>query len=234
MVIPTYNETENIREVVEKVFALGIDGLELLVIDDNSPDGTGLIVEKMASSDSRIHVIHRDRKKGLGSAYVDGFKFALKRDYQLIFEMDADLSHDPYYIPYFMEKTKDYDLVLGSRYVKGITVVNWPLGRLLLSYLGNVYARKITGLPIRDATGGFKCFRREVLEAIDLNKISSEGYSFQIEMSFKVWKKGFRILEMPVIFRDREKGQSKMSFNINREAAWVVWKLRILSFFKSL
>jgi len=234
VVIPTYNEAENIREVVEKVLELDIDGLEILIVDDNSPDGTGLIAEEMASSDRRIHVIHRSRKRGLGSAYVEGFKFALSEGYDLIFEMDADLSHDPSYIPDFIEKSRDYDLILGSRYVKGITVVNWPLKRLLLSYFGNLYARKVTGLPVRDATGGFKCFRREVLEAIDLDRISSEGYSFQIEMTFKAWKKGFRIFEMPIIFRDRERGQSKMSFRINGEAVWIVWKLRLLSIFRIL
>jgi len=228
IIIPTYNESENIEELTHRIFDLGLD-LEILVVDDNSPDGTGEIAKRLAAEDRRIHVLHREGKLGLGSAYVEGFKYALSNGYDLVFEMDADLSHDPSYIPDFLNKISEYDVVLGSRYLTGVNVVNWPLKRLLLSYYANRFARLVTRLPVRDSTGGFKCFRREVLESIDLDKISSEGYAFQIEMSFLAWKKGFRICEIPIIFYDRRRGRSKLSSKDAREAAWMIWKLRLLS-----
>ncbi|UCE17512.1 MAG: polyprenol monophosphomannose synthase [Gemmatimonadota bacterium] len=228
IVVPTYNEKDNVEKIVETVFSVE-PGLEILVVDDNSPDGTGRIADELSQRDKRVHVLHRPGKSGLGSAYIAGFKYALERDYEYIFEMDADFSHDPKYIPHFLEKIRDFDLVLGSRYIRGVNVVNWPMTRLLLSYFANVYARFITGLPVRDATGGFKCFRRHVLEAIDLDAVQSDGYSFQIEMTFKAWKKGFTISEIPIIFVDRLVGSSKMSKKIVREAIVMVWRLRFQS-----
>jgi dolichol-phosphate mannosyltransferase len=230
IIIPTYNEHENIQRVVQALLDQARK-VEVLIVDDNSPDGTGAIADGLASEDGRVHVLHRPDKLGLGSAYIQGFKYALDRDYDLIFEMDADLSHDPSYIPHFLEKIKSCDLVLGSRYVQGVNVINWPMSRLLLSYFANLYTRIITGLPIKDATGGFKCFRRRALEAIDLDQVKSDGYSFQIELTFKCWRKGFRICEMPIIFYDRQKGRSKMSKKIVREAIWMVWRLRLMSLF---
>ena len=228
VVIPTYNEKDNVEKIVETVFTIE-PSLEILIVDDNSPDGTGHIADGMSQQDNRIHVLHRPGKSGLGSAYIAGFQYALERDYEYIFEMDADFSHDPKYIPTFLEKIQEYDLVLGSRYIKGVNVVNWPMSRLLLSYNANVYARLVTGLPVRDATGGFKCFRRRVLEGIDLDAVQSDGYSFQIEMTFKAWKKGFTICEIPIIFVDRLAGSSKMSKKIVREAIVMVWRLRFQS-----
>lgn len=228
VVIPTYNERENIERLL-RVLLEGGARLEVLVVDDASPDGTGDLVRAIEEREPRVHLLRRDRKLGLGSAYVAGFRFALSGPYTHIFEMDADFSHDPHDIPRFMDAIEDADLVLGSRYIHGITVVDWPLSRLLLSCAGNLYARAITGMPIRDTTGGFKCFRRKVLEELDLGSVSSEGYSFQIEINFKVWKKGFRIVEIPILFRDRTHGRSKMSLKINREAVWTVWKLKCLS-----
>jgi len=201
----------------------------VLIVDDGSPDGTGQIADSMSKENDRIFVIHRKNKSGLGTAYITGFKFALQRSYDLIFEMDCDFSHDPKYIPHFLEAIRDSDLVLGSRYISGVNVINWPMSRLLLSYYANVYSRIITGLPVKDATGGFKCYRREVLEAIELDKVKSNGYSFQIEMSFRAWKKGFKIKEIPIVFEDRKLGQSKMSKKIVREAVWMVWRLRLWS-----
>ncbi|MFQ6092294.1 MAG: polyprenol monophosphomannose synthase [bacterium] len=228
VVIPTYNEKDNVEKIVEA--ALKVEpSLEVLIVDDNSPDGTGRIADEMARRDRRVHVHHRPGKLGLGSAYIAGFKYALERDYDHIFEMDADFSHDPKYLPQFLEKVQEYDLVLGSRYIKGVNVVNWPMSRLLLSYYANVYARLVTGLPVRDTTGGFKCFRRQVLEQIDLDAVQSDGYSFQIEMTFKAWKKGFRICEIPIVFVDRLAGCSKMSKRIVREAVVMVWRLRFQS-----
>ena len=228
LVIPTYNEKDNVEEIVEAVLHVA-PSMEILIVDDNSPDGTGHIADEMAQRDHRISVLHREEKSGLGSAYIAGFKYALQREYDYIFEMDADFSHDPKYLPHFLEKIQEYDLVLGSRYIRGVNVVNWPMSRLLLSYFANVYARIITGLPVRDTTGGFKCFRRIVLEQIDLDAVQSDGYSFQIEMTFKAWKKGFRICEIPIIFVDRLVGSSKMSKRIVREAIVMVWRLRIQS-----
>ncbi|MFC1553723.1 polyprenol monophosphomannose synthase [candidate division KSB1 bacterium] len=234
VIIPTYNEKENIAKITEAVLNTDIN-VEVLVVDDSSPDGTGEIVKEMQKNESRIHLIVKEGgKQGLGKAYITGFQYAIEHKFDYIFEMDADFSHDPKAIPEFLEKVKDYDLVLGSRYLKGVTVVNWPLKRLFLSYYANLYTRIVTGLPLKDATGGYKCFRREVLESIDLDKIKSNGYTFQIEMTFKAWKNGFRIVEIPIIFVDRVEGQSKMSKRIIMEAVWMVWKLRFLSIFGRL
>jgi len=229
VVIPTYNEKENIEELIGQVLSVK-DTIHILVVDDNSPDGTGDIVERMASSNERVNIIRRERKMGLGSAYIAGFKWALENtDARYVFEMDADFSHDPRAIPNFLEAVRDNDLVIGSRYLKGITVVNWPLSRLILSYSANIYTRLITGLPLKDATGGYKCFRREVLEALPLDRIKSDGYSFQIEVNFLCWKKGFRIKEIPILFVDRRVGISKMNRKIVWEAAFMVWRLRFMN-----
>jgi|SRR5579862_897392 len=229
IIIPTYNERENIARIVEA--ALGQDArLEVLVVDDGSPDGTGDIVRTLGERIPRVHLLERARKLGLGTAYIAGFRWALERGYDYVFEMDADFSHDPAHLPQFLRAIESADLVLGSRYREGkVTVVNWPIQRLLLSYFANVYARIVTGLGLWDSTGGFKCFRRAVLEAIDLNAVRSNGYAFQIEMSFRAWKKGFRLVEIPIVFVDRTEGTSKMSGSIVREAVWMVWRLRFLS-----
>jgi len=229
VVIPTYNEAQNIENLIDRILFQGIRGLDILVVDDNSPDGTAEIIENIARCESNVFLIKRPAKAGLGTAYVAGFKYALQHGYDYIFEMDADFSHDPDEIPNFLEAIKEYDLVIGSRYKTGVNVINWPITRLVLSVGANKYTQLITGLPIKDCTGGYKCFRREVLEAIDLDKIVSDGYSFQIEMNFKAWKKGFRIGEIPIVFTDREAGSSKMSKKIIFEAIWMVWKLKIMS-----
>ena len=229
IVTPTYNEKQNISRLLQEIFALNLKNLEVLVVDDNSPDGTGDLIAEMSQKDSRIHLLSRPGKLGLGTAYVAGFKYALERDYDVIMEMDADLSHDPKEIPNFLLNINDYDLVIGSRYVNGVNVINWPLSRLILSCGANKYTRVVTRLPIKDATGGFKAFQRKVLEAINLDAIHSDGYSFQIETTFKAWKKGFRICEIPIIFVDRAAGESKMSKKIVREAILMVWKLKLLS-----
>ncbi len=229
VIIPTFNESENLPRLVPSVLSRD-ERLEILVVDDNSPDGTGRLAEEIAAAEPRVHVIHRAGKLGLGTAYIAGFKWGIARKYDILFEMDADFSHDPAHLPQFLEAVQDYDLVLGSRYLHGrVTVVNWPMGRLLLSYFANSYARWVTGLPIADATGGFKCFRRQVLEAIELDRVESNGYAFQIEMSFRAWKKGFRLGEIPIMFVDRDLGESKMSKKIVREAVWRVWRLRFLA-----
>jgi len=230
VIIPTYNELENIPNLIPKILQKD-EGLEVLIVDDNSPDGTAAFVEEESKLNSRVHLIKRNAKLGLGTAYIEGFKFALKNGYDFIFEMDADFSHNPKELINFLREIESADLVLGSRYKSGVNVVNWPMKRLLLSYFANVYTRIITGLPVKDATGGFKCFRREVLEAIDLDNVKSNGYAFQIEMTYKAWKKGFRIKEISIIFIDRVKGTSKMSKKIVREAVTMVWKLRIRSLF---
>ena len=226
VIVPTYNERENIERLISEV--LGQDPrLEILVVDDNSPDGTGAIIEGLAAQNDRVHLLKRERKLGLGTAYVAGFRWALERPYDYVFEMDADFSHPPSHLPQFLEGIREADVVLGSRYRNGkVTVVNWPMSRLMLSYSANVYARFVTGLPLFDSTGGFKCFRREVLAAIDLSAVRSNGYAFQIEMSFRAWKRGFRIAEIPILFVDRTEGQSKMSRKIVWEAVWMVWRLR--------
>ncbi|HSJ30723.1 MAG TPA: polyprenol monophosphomannose synthase [Longimicrobiales bacterium] len=229
VIIPTYNERENLPRLVPLVLAQD-ERIDVLIIDDGSPDGTGQVADELAAESDRVHVMHRAGKLGLGTAYLAGFRWGLERGYAWLLEMDADFSHDPAHLPQFLEALEHYDLVLGSRYLEGrVTVVNWPIARLLLSYFANTYARVVTGVPLWDATGGFKAFRREVLEAIDLDRVESEGYSFQIEMSLRSWKKGFRIGEIPIVFVDRTTGESKMSGNIIREAVWRVWKLRFLS-----
>lgn len=226
VVIPTYNERDNLEKLVNEVLSQD-GGIEIIIVDDNSPDGTGELADRMAGKDERIQVLHRRGKLGLGSAYREGFKIALDRGADYIVEMDADFSHDPAILPRFFEKMKEYDLVIGSRYLHGVSVVNWPLRRLMLSYFASVYTRTITGLRISDCTSGFKCFRREVLEAIMPEKIQSDGYSFQIEMNYRCKEKGFRIGEVPIIFIDRHAGTSKMSKKIVREAVLMVWKLKI-------
>ena len=230
IIIPTFNELENIRRMIPDILGR-YDNVDILVVDDNSPDGTGVFVEQLTRESEHVKLIKRPGKMGLGTAYIEGFKYALQNGYDYIFEMDADFSHDPKEIKNFMDAIKDHDLVLGSRYKTGVNVVNWPMRRLMLSYFANSYTRFITGLPVRDATGGFKCFRRKVLESIDLDSIKSNGYAFQIEMTFKAFKKGFRIIEIPIIFIDRFHGKSKMSKKIVREAVFMVWKLRIRNTF---
>jgi dolichol-phosphate mannosyltransferase len=226
VIVPTYNERDNITRIVPRILEQD-PRLEVLVVDDNSPDGTGALADELAAAEPRVHVLHRAGKEGLGKAYLAGFRWALERPYAFIFEMDADFSHDPAHLPEFLAAVRGADLVLGSRYRQGkVTVVNWPISRLLLSYGANIYARAITGLQLGDATGGFKCFRREVLEAIPLDQVRSNGYAFQIEMSFRAWKRGFRIAEIPIVFTDRSEGESKMSKRIVREAIWMVWRLR--------
>ena len=230
VIVPTYNERDNIARLIDSVLRQD-RGLDVLVVDDGSPDGTGQIVDSITSIEPRVSVIHRPNKLGLGTAYIAGFKWALERDYEFIFEMDADFSHDPAHLPKFLAAAEEgADLVLGSRYRHGrVTVVNWPISRLILSYTANLYARAVTGLPLYDATGGFKCFRRQVLASINLEEVKSNGYAFQIEMSFRAWKKGFRLLEIPIVFTDRVEGQSKMNKKIVREAIWMVWWLRLQS-----
>jgi dolichol-phosphate mannosyltransferase len=226
VIVPTYNERFNIARLIPSILAQDAS-LEILVVDDGSPDGTGAIVDAIAANNARVHIIHRESKLGLGTAYIAGFRWALERKYDFVFEMDADFSHNPERLPEFLQAIKEADLVLGSRYQDGhVNVVNWPMSRLFLSYAANIYARGITGLPIFDATGGFKCFRRNVLESIDLSSVKSNGYAFQIEMSYRVWKRGFRLVEIPIIFVDRTEGISKMSKRIMREAIWMVWRLR--------
>lgn len=226
VIVPTYNERSNIARLIDEVLAQD-PRLDILVVDDASPDGTGAVVEAISASRDRVHVLHRAAKLGLGTAYVAGFRWALERDYAYVFEMDADFSHDPRHLPEFLEAIETADVVLGSRYRNGrVTVVNWPMPRLFMSYAANVYARAVTGLDVFDATGGFKCFRRKVLEAIDLSSMRSNGYGFQIETTFRAWKRGFRIAEIPIVFNDRTLGESKMSGQIIREAIFMVWRLR--------
>jgi dolichol-phosphate mannosyltransferase len=228
VVIPTYNEAGNIEKLIDRIFQLNISGLEILIVDDNSPDGTAGLVEKRLALDPRVHLIQRSGKLGLGTAYVVGFRFAIGHGYDYVFEMDADFSHNPDDLPRFLERMQECDLVIGSRYMHGVNVINWPLSRLLLSLGANWYTRMITGLPLRDCTSGYKCFRRSVLESIRLDRIKSDGYSFQIELHFIAWKLGFRIAELPIIFVDREIGSSKMSRKVMKEAAWMVWQLRAM------
>lgn len=228
VIIPTYNELENIRKIIPAVLSQN-ENIDILVVDDNSPDNTGKYVEEKSRVEYRINIIKRPGKMGLGTAYIAGFKYAIKHNYDLVFEMDADFSHDPNDIPAFLEAIKDADLVLGSRYINGVRVLNWPMRRLLLSYFASIYTRTITGLPVHDTTGGFKCFRIEVLKSINLDQVKSNGYSFQIEMTYKAFKKKFRIKEIPIVFTDRAKGKSKMSKKIVYEAVFMVWKLRLRS-----
>jgi dolichol-phosphate mannosyltransferase len=232
VIIPTYNERENLTNLVPQVLDLRPD-VEILVVDDSSPDGTGELAAEMGERTGRVHVLSRPGKLGLGSAYVAGFRWALERsEAEFVCEMDADFSHDPQYLPEMLRVAdeEDVDLVIGSRYLGGgANVVNWPIRRLILSYGANLYARIVTGLPLQDSTGGYKCFRRRVLESIDLNRVRSDGYGFQIEMNFHAWKQGFRIREIPIVFVDRHSGTSKMDKKIIYEAFWLVWKLRFTS-----
>jgi len=227
VIIPTYDEKENVRSIVEMVLRQS-PSIDLLIVDDNSPDGTGDIVEELSRQrQPRLHLLRRAGKLGLGTAYIAGFKWGLEKGYDYLLEMDADFSHDPNELPNFLKKIEEADLVLGSRYCNGIRVINWPLSRLVLSKGAALYVRLIAGLPVTDPTGGFKCFRREVLESLDLDKVRSNGYAFQIEMTYKTWMKGFRVAEIPITFVDRYAGQSKMSKRIVREALWMVWWLAI-------
>lgn len=233
IIFPTYNEKDNIEKIVHAVLPLDAR-VNVLIVDDSSPDGTGEIADKLAAAEEKVNVLHRANKEGLGKAYIAGFKWAIEHEYDYIFEMDADFSHGPEYIRDFLREIQTNDLVLGSRYISGVNVINWPMSRLLLSYFANMYTRIVTGLPIKDATGGYKCFRREVLEAINLDDVKASGYSFQIEMTMRAWKKGFKIKEIPIIFMDRVAGTSKMSKKIMREAIWMVWMLRLKSMFGKL
>ncbi|MFA7420466.1 MAG: polyprenol monophosphomannose synthase [Melioribacteraceae bacterium] len=233
VIIPTYNEIHNIKRLLPDILS-SFPAIDVLIVDDNSPDGTAGWVKEAAKSVPRIKIIERPGKMGLGTAYVAGFRYMLENEYDYAIQMDADFSHDPQEIETFLETIKDYDLVIGSRYIYGVRVINWPIRRLLLSYFANLYSRFITGMPIKDGTGGFKCFRRQVLQAINLDKIHSNGYSFQIEMNYKAYKLGFKIREVPITFVDRVEGTSKMSKKIVREAITMVWKLRFKSIFGTL
>ena len=235
VIIPTYNEKENIAKIIEKVFSLP-EEFNILIIDDNSPDGTASIVKELAITyKNRLFLVERAGKLGLGTAYIAGFKWALANNYEYIFEMDADFSHNPDDLIRLYEACSHQgaDLAIGSRYISGINVINWPLKRVLMSYFASVYVRKITGMPVMDTTAGFKCYRRTVLETIDIEKIRMKGYGFQIEMKFKTWKYGFKILEIPIIFTDRKEGASKMSGGIFGEAFKGVIKMKIMSYFKT-
>ena len=228
VILPTYNEADNLPRIVPSILEQD-PRIDVLVVDDDSPDGTGALADKLSQGSDRVNVIHRSGKQGLGAAYIEGFRWALQRNYDLLFEMDADFSHRPDALPLFIEKARDFDIVLGSRYVDGrVTVINWPMSRLLISFFGSWYARFVTRLPVRDATGGFNCWRREVMESLDFSRIESNGYTFQIELKLRAWRKGFSLTEIPIIFEERESGESKMSKKIVREAIWKVWKLRFL------
>ena len=232
IIIPTYNERENITLLIPEI-RKEVPYAHILVVDDSSPDGTSDCVKELSKYIENIFVLDREKKQGLGRAYISGFKWALKRDYELIFEMDADFSHDPKYLPDFIKTAENADLVIGSRYISGVNVINWPMSRLLISYFGNVGARIVAGIPVKDCTSGFKCFHSKVLKSINLNKVGSSGYSFQVEMNFYVWKQGYTIVEIPIIFTDRKIGESKMSTKIVREALILLWKLRLMSIFYS-
>ena len=234
VIVPTYNEVDNLPRKVPQILAQD-PRIDVLVVDDGSPDGTGQLAADMAVSNARVHALRRPGKEGLGTAYLAGFEWGLDRKYQLLFEMDADISHPPEALPCMIEAAGTHDVVIGSRYVGGrVTVSNWPMSRLLISYLGCWYARMITRMPIRDATGGFNCWRREVLEAVELSRIRSNGYAFQIELKFRAFRKGFRMLEIPILFEERDSGESKMSKRIVREAIWRVWWLKLQVLFGKL
>ena len=233
VIIPTFNEAENIEKLIEEVLKQS-SILEMLIVDDNSPDGTAAIVQRIQQTNPKVHLLQRPRKMGLGTAYVAGFKYVLDHGFDFAFEMDADFSHNPEKLPVMLNAMNECDLVIGSRYINGVNVVNWPLKRLLLSYFANIYTRVITGMPVHDATAGFKCYRRAVLETMNLDAIISNGYAFQIETNFRAWKKGFTLKEIPITFVDRRVGVSKMSKGIVYEAAFMVWKLKFLSIFNRL
>jgi dolichol-phosphate mannosyltransferase len=228
VVVPTYNERLNVQLIVPAILCQD-PRIDVLVVDDNSPDGTGVLADQLAAESPRVHVLHRERKAGLGKAYLAGFRWALDHGYDFIFEMDADFSHDPRFLPTFLEAVRDADLVIGSRYKTGVNVINWPISRLMLSVGANQYARIVTGLPLTDSTGGFKCFRRQGVEASPLERGGSNGYAFPSERRFLAWRRGFRIKEIPIVFTDRVEGQSKMNGKIVREAVWMVWWLRLRS-----
>ncbi|MGQ1911773.1 polyprenol monophosphomannose synthase [Marinifilum sp. RC60d5] len=233
VIIPTYNEKENIEAIIRKVFSLST-AFDILIIEDNSPDGTAQIIKKLQKEFTALHIIERKGKLGLGTAYITGFKWALENKYEYIFEMDADFSHNPEDLIHLYDAcaNKGGDMAIGSRYVSGVNVVNWPMGRVLMSYFASKYVRIVTGMKIHDATAGFKCYTRKVLETIDLDKIRFKGYAFQIEMKFTSWKFGFNIIEVPIIFTDRTEGTSKMSGGIFNEAVWGVIKMKLRSFFR--
>jgi dolichol-phosphate mannosyltransferase len=233
VVLPTYNEKDNVRGIVDLILQQ-VPALDLLVVDDNSPDGTAAIVEDIARLNPRVHLLRRAGKLGLGTAYVEGFKWGLARCYDFFMEIDADFSHDPREIPNFLQKMRDADLVLGSRYVNGVRVLNWPFRRLVLSKAAAFYVRLITGMPVTDPTGGFKCFHRQLLAKIGLDSVRSNGYAFQIEMTYKSWISGFRVCEIPITFTERRDGRSKMSGNIVAEALRVVWILAVSHRFRRL
>jgi dolichol-phosphate mannosyltransferase len=224
VVVPTYNERDNLPPLAQRLLALPV-AVDLLVVDDNSPDGTGKMADELAAKYPSIHVLHRNEKNGLGRAYIAGFKWALERGYEFVFELDGDLSHNPDDVPIFLEAAKAADLVLGSRYLNGIRIINWPLSRLMLSQSAAKYVQIITGMPFTDPTGGYKCFRRRALQSLDLDAVHSNGYSFQIELTHKLWRQGLRVVEVPIIFTDRFQGHSKMSRHIVREALLMVWRL---------
>ena len=233
VISPTYNECKNVQSLIELILGKHPE-FHLLIVDDSSPDGTANKVKELQADYSNLHLEERPTKDGLGTAYIYGFKWAIEREYDRIVQMDADLSHDPNDVPHLVNLLDEHDLIIGSRYVEGVSVVNWPIRRLMLSYGANLYSRVITGMPIKDSTGGFKAWRREVLEELDLNAVRSQGYSFQIEMNFRTWCKGFRIKEVPIIFVDRTIGESKMSKNIVYEAIFMVWRLRIWKYFNRI
>ena len=233
VISPTYNECKNVQSLIELILGKYPE-FHLLIVDDSSPDGTANKVKELQADYSNLHLEERPAKDGLGTAYIYGFKWAIEREYDRIVQMDADLSHDPNDVPHLVNLLDEHDLIVGSRYVEGVSVVNWPIRRLMLSYGANLYSRVITGMPIKDSTGGFKAWRREVLEELDLNAVRSQGYSFQIEMNFRTWCKGFRIKEVPIIFVDRTIGESKMSKNIVYEAIFMVWRLRIWKYFNRI
>lgn len=234
IIIPTYNEADNILKLIKEIFLQSFDTVivNILIIDDNSADGTASLVRNI--SDIRVHIIERPSKMGLGTAYITGFKYAIENNYDYVFEMDADFSHDPNSLPQFLAKMGKYDLVIGSRYIEGIAVVNWPLSRLMISIGASYYTRLITFLPVKDVTAGFMCYKVESLKQIDLDSVRSNGYSFQIEMKFRMWKKKFKLIEIPIVFIDRRAGISKMSRKIVYEAAFMVWKLMFMSIFGKL
>lgn len=225
IIIPTYNERDNIGKIVNQILELNLH-VSILIVDDNSPDNTGKIADELAKKHKNVSVIHRPQKEGLGAAYIQGFKYAIEKGFENIFTMDADFSHDPRYLKDFLEKITDFDLVVGSRYLKGVSVVNWPIKRIILSFCANKYVRFITGMPLSDCTSGFCCFKRKALESININKITSQGYSFLVEIKYHVFENQFKISEIPIIFVERREGKTKMSFRVILESCFTPWKLR--------